>query len=279
MLEWWSSVFFYIVLLIAAIALWSRRHFRLNRQVVISVVFALVAFFVLFFLQGEAKFPNASAPIANKVWGTIAIILAFYSVLQALEWTMIEFLDHRYKLKLPRFLINFLRWLVLIILSLALIRELFGLELTGLVITSTVATAIIGLSLQEIMSNLFAGITLQIESPFTIGDWITVKGIEGKIARQSWRSLSILTRMGNYVIFTNNSISKEKIINYDRPTALQGQELFISVSHDYSPTRVKKVLLNTIMGVEAVQKTPATKAYLVEYGLFRNSREDLRSPV
>jgi CRP-like cAMP-binding protein len=71
--------------------------------------------------------------------------------------------------------------------------------------------------------------------------------------------------MGIYVIFTNNSISKEKIINYDRPTALKGQELFISVSHDYSPTRVKKVLLNTIMGVAAVQKTPATKAYLVEY--------------
>ena len=95
---------------------------------------------------------------------------------------------------------------------------MLNVDLTGLLLTSTIATAVIGLSLQEILGNLFTGVILQIEAPFSVDDWVEVAGEEGKVVKQSWRTVAILTRMNNYVIFTNSHMANERIVNFSRPT-------------------------------------------------------------
>src|SRR6478672_10767802 len=47
-----------------------------------------------------------------------------------------------------------------------------GIEPSSILTTSALLTAVIGLSLQETLGNLFAGLALQMQQPFEIGDWI-----------------------------------------------------------------------------------------------------------
>jgi len=263
-----SSLSYFAVLSITVISLilWRFSRIRFNRQVIISAILALLAFQLLFFLQGSMGLPGPDGPIQNQVTAILAVVLAFNSVLQILKFMVLEFFVQRNNIKLPRFLIDFFGWLAIGIVLLAIVREVFEVELTGLLVTSTVATAIVGLSLQEILGNLFAGVILQIESPFAVDDWIKVAGQEGKVVHQNWRTLSMLTRMNHHVVFPNNRIAKEQIVNYSRPTAVQRQEVYIGIAYQYAPGEVKEVLLKALESVKGILLNPPPRAYLVEYG-------------
>jgi len=52
--------------------------------------------------------------------------------------------------------------------------ELFGVKLGPLLATSAVFSLILGLALQDTLGNLFAGVALQLDKPYEIGDWIEV---------------------------------------------------------------------------------------------------------
>lgn len=260
------SYFAVLLITIISLILWRFGRIHFNRQVVISAMLALLAFQLLFFLQGSMGLPGPDGPIQDQVTAILAVVLAFNSVLQVLKLMVLEFFVQQNNVKLPRFLIDFLGWLAIGMVLLAVVREVFEVELTGLLVTSTVATAIVGLSLQEILGNLFAGVILQIESPFAVDDWINVAGQEGRVVHQNWRTLSMLTRMNHHVVFPNNRIAKEQIVNYSRPTAVQRQEVHLGMAYQYAPGEVKEVLLKALVGVKGILLNPPPRAYLVEYG-------------
>ena len=54
--------------------------------------------------------------------------------------------------------------------------------ITGLLATSDLFAAIIGLALQRMIADIFSGLALTVERPFTIGDWLEIgSGLAGKI--------------------------------------------------------------------------------------------------
>ena len=55
-------------------------------------------------------------------------------------------------------------------ITLVLIQRDFQVNLIGLAATSAVITAVIGLAAQKTLKDLFAGISLQVDSPFEEGD-------------------------------------------------------------------------------------------------------------
>ena len=61
--------------------------------------------------------------------------------------------------------------------------------MTGLLATSGLLLAgIVGFAMQLNLSNMFAAIAINIDRPFTVGDWIGYKDIEGEVIKISWRA-------------------------------------------------------------------------------------------
>jgi len=54
------------------------------------------------------------------------------------------------------------------------LRATLKVDLGGLIATSAVLSVVLGLALQETLANLFSGLSLQIDPPFGVGDWIAV---------------------------------------------------------------------------------------------------------
>src|SRR4051812_45575636 len=53
-----------------------------------------------------------------------------------------------------------------------------GVDLTGIVATSAVVTAVIGFSLQDTLGNVMGGVALQLEQSIAVGDWVRIGEVE-----------------------------------------------------------------------------------------------------
>ncbi len=118
----------------------------------------------------------------RNAWLAITFLLGLSTILRAVKWILLELLVHRRSVKIPPFLLDISEWFVMLLAILLTIRLVFGVELTGLLVTSTVASAIIGLALQDTLGNFISGISLQVEAPFAADDWVEIDGIEGIIS-------------------------------------------------------------------------------------------------
>ena len=65
-----------------------------------------------------------------------------------------------------------------------------------LLTTSAVGAVVVGFALQDTLGNAFAGLAIQSEKPFKIGDWIRVGEFEGRVAEVTWRATKLLHQDG-----------------------------------------------------------------------------------
>ncbi|GJM40962.1 MAG: mechanosensitive ion channel protein MscS [Ardenticatenaceae bacterium] len=242
----------------------------ISRIVKTKLPLGLIGSAILTVLLGQGLifwFSNPNVPILSTVqrniWLAIAFFLALSTTLRAIKWLLLEVLVYRRSVKIPPFLLDISEWFILLIVIFITIRLVFGVELTGLLVTSTVASAIIGLALQDTLGNLISGISLQIEAPFAVDDWVEIDGIEGIIVRQNWRTLTLLTREDHRVMLTNSTVAQSKIINYSRPTNRQIQTVYLTLSESYSPNLVKDTLITSVQGLEDVKLHPRLRSHLV----------------
>ena len=89
----------------------------------------------------------------------------------------------------------------------------FGASWTGLLAVLSAFTVAIGLSLQDVMKNFFAGIILLVERPFQIGDRVKVRDVEGEIQGIDIRTTLIRNTEGALVLVPNSLMFTEVLTN------------------------------------------------------------------
>ncbi|MBK8900451.1 MAG: mechanosensitive ion channel [Anaerolineaceae bacterium] len=260
---WMLNVVWIALAIIAVVVLLSR---LLKTKFPFHLIGAI--FLTLLVSQGLIYWlNNPELPVLTSmqrtVWLAAAFLLGLSTILRAIKWLLLELLSNRRGVKLPPFLLDITEWFIMIVVILAMIRLVFGVELTTLLVTSTVASAIIGLALQDTLGNLISGISLQVEGPFSADDWVEIDGIEGIIVRQNWRTLTLLTREDHRVMLTNSTVAKSKIINYSRPTNNQIQTVYLTLSESFSPNLVKEVLIEAVTGLDDVTLHPRLRSHVV----------------
>jgi small-conductance mechanosensitive channel len=134
-----------------------------------------------------------------------------------------------------------------------------------LLTTSAVSAVVIGFALQDTLGNAFAGLAIQTEKPFHVGDWIKVGDFEGRVAEVTWRATKLRTKAGNFVILPNNIVSKEAITNYSKPAAPTRIDVEVGASYLSSPNAVKGAILEALANSSRALKTPAPDVLLVRF--------------
>ncbi len=114
-----------------------------------------------------------------------------------------------------RFFENIFHALVVVFTGIAMLDRL-GVPVSGLLTGAGVAGLAISLAAQSTLSNLIAGVTLVLEHPFGIGDYIVVGSYEGTVEDISFRSTRIRTLDNVAITIENSKICSEYIQNCDR---------------------------------------------------------------
>ncbi|MEO1002356.1 MAG: mechanosensitive ion channel family protein [Cyanobacteria bacterium J06638_7] len=103
------------------------------------------------------------------------------------------------------------------IATVIVLRELARLDVVGLVTTSAVLTAVLGLAAQEPLKDLFAGLELQIDDIFMVGDYIEVdQHHRGVVVSVDWHDTCLRDMTGTLVVVPNTTVTESVVKNFGR---------------------------------------------------------------
>jgi small-conductance mechanosensitive channel/CRP-like cAMP-binding protein len=135
-------------------------------------------------------------------------------------------------------------------------------NLGALFTTSAIFGVILGLALQDTLGNFFAGISLQADRPFQVGDVITV-GVQrhaGVVEEITWRAIKIRTFSNHVVLISNSTAAKEPIEVCPREN-LNARLVFFNTLFTDSPAKTIHVVREAVREAENVSQriTPVVR--------------------
>ncbi|WP_338867125.1 mechanosensitive ion channel family protein [Myxococcus stipitatus] len=157
----------------------------------------------------------------------------------------------------PKILRNVIDFLLYTLAAVPILQTQLNLDLTGLVATSAVLSVVIGLALQETLGNLFAGLSLQLDKPFEVGDFIRIGEHTGRVAQVNWRSIRIMTFRRELVTLPNSVVAKEQLKNFSQDREPVGVDAQVRASYDTPPNVMKAALLDVVREIPQVLVDPA----------------------
>ncbi len=91
-----------------------------------------------------------------------------------------------------------------------------GVNVSALVAGLGVGGIAIALALQNILGDLFASVTIALDKPFEVGDYIVMDSFKGHIEKIGIKTTRIRSATGEEIIVSNSDLLKTKIRNYHR---------------------------------------------------------------
>ena len=124
----------------------------------------------------------------------------------------------------------------------------------------------IGFGIQDLTTNFVSGLTLLLDRPVKVGDFVELEGLMGIVKKISIRSTIIKTNDDSSVIVPNSKMISNKIVNWSYDNPLLCLRLSIEVAETSDPLLVTETLLNIAYAEAGVLYEPHPKVLFVEFG-------------
>ena len=131
--------------------------------------------------------------------------------------------------------------------------------------TTAVGAVVLGFALQDTLGNLFAGLAIQIDRPFRVGDWLTIGELEGSVSEITWRSTKLVTKAGNFVVVPNSVMAKDPITNYSVPTRHMRLQVDVGASYDVPPNVVKAVIADALKNASELSASKPAEVRIADF--------------
>ncbi|HEV2250249.1 MAG TPA: mechanosensitive ion channel domain-containing protein [Candidatus Limnocylindria bacterium] len=190
----------------------------------------------------------------RTLWAAVVVVIAIVLARAVRGVTMRQLTRHRAHGNATILLGN-LAQLGVILLGILIVLAIYTQGAFGWILTSfSVVGIVIGLSLQDILRNFFAGVWVLVERPFRIGDTIDVSGYSGLVEEISFRTTQLRTADGRQVIVPNGDFMTKPVVNLTRFPLRRGV-LFLALdaASELSTDAVKEALAS----VTAIARDPA----------------------
>jgi potassium efflux system protein len=159
-----------------------------------------------------------------------------------------------------------LRYLVLTIGIVAVLKGAFLLDLTSVAIVFTALSVGIGFGLQYIAADIASGFILLFERPIRVGDRITIGDDEGDVQSIKLRTTIIYTNDRIAIIVPNSRLVSQRVINWSYGDPRARISIPISVATTSDVNVVTETLLIAAEGVENVLTDPPPKVQFLRFG-------------
>jgi small-conductance mechanosensitive channel len=150
-----------------------------------------------------------------------------------------------------RFLGLTLVWCAVLLLCL----DNLGIDVTTLIAGLGVTGVAVALATQNIVGDLFASVSILLDKPFLVGDFIIIDNYMGTVERIGIKSTRIRSLGGEGIVFANSDLSKSRLRNYK---SMQERRLVFtfSVRYDTPPDKLESI---GVMVKEVVTGTPRAR--------------------
>jgi len=164
-------------------------------------------------------------------------------------------------LSLIGFAARALLWVFVFLLAL----DQLGFDITALLAGLGVGGIAVALATQNILGDLFASLSIVLDKPFVVGDFIVVDNLRGNVERVGIKTTRIRSLDGELLVFANADLLKSRIQNYQR--MLERRVLFsVGVTYQTPHAKVERIPQWLREAVEAQSGTRFDRAHFKEYG-------------
>ena len=146
---------------------------------------------------------------------------------------------------------------------LSVLAFVFDAPIGTLVATSGVFAIILGLALQNTLSDVFSGIALGLGRPYALGDFIVLSdGTEGRVVETNWRSTHLLTLAHNVVALPNSVLAKLGLTNISRPDESHGLSVRVRLVPTQMPHALLEVVQSALLSCDSIVQSPPPSAVI-----------------
>lgn len=248
----------------------SERHHNLKKRFFKTFLYLSFASILtsIFWLVFEVFASDEKILKINSYLGLVSLLFAAVSCIRLSQILIYIYLFYSHiNMAVPRLIANMFTAFVTLIITSWLASFVFGIQLTTLLATSAVFSVILGLALQDTLGNLLAGVGLQIDKPYQIGDWIEVQSGTtkwvGQVTEITWRATFLVGFMDELILVPNRTIAQSQVIIYNHkklPRIAQAFYLKHSAPHD----KAKEIILASLLTISDVLQAPPPRVLFTE---------------
>jgi small-conductance mechanosensitive channel/CRP-like cAMP-binding protein len=178
---------------------------------------------------------------------------------------LVLYASRRKPYPLPNVLRGLIVAVVYLSLLFAILKNVLHVNIGTFLTGSAILTAVIGLALQGVLSNILSGMSLHFTHAFSRGDWVGIGSLEGVVMDTNWRETRILDRASNIVVIPNNVVAAEKVVNFSRPDKRTALLLNLKASAQAPAAEVLEALYEAAIDCPHVLDEPKPKPYVRSY--------------
>jgi small-conductance mechanosensitive channel len=161
------------------------------------------------------------------------------------------------------FLVRLLVWAVLILAAL----DNLGVEIAPLLAGLGIGGIAIALAVQNVLGDLFASLSIVLDKPFVIGDFIVVGDLAGTIENVGLKTTRVRSLSGEQLVFANSDLLDSRIRNYKR---MFERRILFTIGVTYQTPRDQLQRIPTMIReiVESMEDARFDRSHFKSYGNF-----------
>jgi small-conductance mechanosensitive channel len=157
--------------------------------------------------------------------------------------------------------INVAVWAIVLMLLL----ENLGVDISALVTGLGIGGIAVALAVQSVLGDLFASLTILLDKPFLVGDYLAVDDLSGTVESIGLNSTRITSLTGEQLVFSNKDLLQSRIRNYGRME--ERRVLFrIGVVYGTPPGELQKIPDMIRTAIEGQELTRFDRSHFKEFG-------------
>jgi len=157
--------------------------------------------------------------LISRVFRSAIVVLISWGIYDLCASQSILSEEIQKKLNVDKILLPFFSKIVrFIIMAMALvvIAQEWDYDVNGFIAGLGLGGLAFALAAQDALSNIFGGIVIILEKPFSIGDWIVTPSVEGFVEDITFRSTKVRAFSHSVVAVPNSTLANEPITNYSK---------------------------------------------------------------
>lgn len=161
------------------------------------------------------------------------------------------------------FIVKLALWVVILLLAL----DNMGVDITALIAGLGIGGIAVALALQNVLGDLFASLSIVLDKPFVIGDFIIVDELLGTVEHIGLKTTRVRSLFGEQLVFSNSDLLNSRIRNYKR---MHERRIAFSLGVTYQTPYEKLAAIPDIIReiIELQEQVRFDRAHFKEYGDF-----------
>lgn len=137
----------------------------------------------------------------------------------------------------------------------AMVLSSLGINITALVAGLSIAGIAVGFAARDSLENFIAGVTILLDKPFKVGDYIVIEDHYGQVDEITLRSTRIRSVRNEVMVMPNTQMITQHVVNHTKQNTLR-IDIDFGIAYKEYPADAREVVLKTVEGDDRVLTRP-----------------------